>query len=113
MALFFDKDWFDAALTRCHMRREDLARALGLSERDIAEIWKDQRELSAKEVAAIAALLGIHPEAVAHHAGVSTPVPRTEIGLDKDALAQFDARLTRVEHLLEEIKALLQDGGGR
>jgi transcriptional regulator with XRE-family HTH domain len=119
MALFFDKTWFDAALARCHLQREDLARALGLGDRELAEIWKDQRELSAKEVATMAALLAVGPEEIAHHAGVSTPVPREGGGPragtvpGDDFLAQFDARLTRVEHLLEEVRARLQEKRGQ
>ncbi len=105
MALFFDKDWFDAALARSHMRRADLARALGLSDEEIAELWKDQRELSPAEVSTIAALLAVSPEEIAHHAGVSTPVPRADAG---DALARLEARLARVETLLEDMKALLE-----
>ncbi len=110
MALFFDKDWFDAALARSHMQRDDLARALGLSDVEIAELWKDQRELSAAEVSTIAALLAVSPEDIAHHAGVSTPVPRADAG---DALARLEARLARVETLLEDIKILLEQRSHR
>jgi transcriptional regulator with XRE-family HTH domain len=71
MALFFDRDWFDAALARSHLARADLARALGLSDAEIAEVWKDQRELSAGQVATMAALLAVSAEEIARHAGVS------------------------------------------
>lgn len=113
MALFFDKDWFDAALARSHMARGDLARALGLSDEEIAEVWKDQRELSAREVATMAALLAVTPDEIAHHAGVSTPVPKNAAPAEQapasgEALERLEARLTRVEILLEEMKALLE-----
>jgi len=116
MALFFDKDWFDAALARAGLGRGDLARALGLSEHEIAEVWKDQRELSARNVAVIAALLGAPAAEVADRAGVSTPVPRA-LPADPAALAEtlvetlaeFAERLARVERTLGEVKALLLD----
>ena len=41
MALFFDKEWFDAKLESAHLSRADLARALGLTDTQVAEIWKD------------------------------------------------------------------------
>lgn len=116
MALFFDKDWFDAALARAGLARGDLARALGLSGHEIAELWKDQRELSARDVAIIAALLAVPAGEIADRAGVSTPVPRA---LPADAaalaetlaetLAEFGERLARVERTLAEVKALLLD----
>jgi len=101
MALFFDGGWFDARLAAVHLTRADLARALGLDESEIAEVWKDQRELSARDVALMAALLNVSPEDVAKHAGVSTPVPRD------DGFSGIAARLERVERLLQDIKSLL------
>lgn len=104
MALFFDAEWFDARLAAGYLTRADLARALGISDAEIAEIWKDQRELSARDVVTIAVLLGVAPEDVAQHAGVSTPVPRAS---DTNALADIVRRLERVEHMLIELKTLL------
>jgi transcriptional regulator with XRE-family HTH domain len=110
MALFFDSDWFESRLAAAHLSRADLARALGLPETGIAEIWKDQRELSARDVAIIAALLGASAEEVASHGGISTPVPRptdkTDLG---QAIADLAARLDRMERSLSEMKALLLD----
>lgn len=112
MALFFDTDWFDAALARTGLARADLARALGLSGEQIAEVWKDQRELSAANVAIIAALLAVPAEEIANHAGVSTPVPRPvprdAAGLAA-AVADLSERMTRLERTLAEVKALLLD----
>lgn len=101
MALFFDSEWFDARLAAVHLSRADLGRALGLDENEIAEMWKDQRELSARDVALISALLNVSAEDVAKHAGISTPVPRG------DRLSEIAQRLERVERMLEEIKSLL------
>jgi len=101
MALFFDGEWFEARLSAVHLTRADLARALGLDETEIAEVWKDQRELSARDVALIAALLNVPAEDVARHAGISTPVPKG------DAISDIARRLERVERMLEDIKSLL------
>jgi transcriptional regulator with XRE-family HTH domain len=112
MALFFDSAWFDGRLAARALTRADLARALALTDAEIAELWKDQRELSAREVAAIAALLGASGEEVAAHAGISTPVPELapagteELGR---AVASLAERLARVERMLAEVKALLLD----
>jgi len=108
MALFFDSDWFDDRLAAVHLSRADLARALGVSEAGIAEIWKDQRELSVRDVSVIAALLGASAEDIATHAGISTPVPRPGDAADIGR-ADLAERLDRVERMLIEIKALLLD----
>src|SRR6202020_3100823 len=76
MALFFDAEWFDARLAANGHSRGDVARALGINGADVALIWKDQRELSAREVGVLSGLLGATPHETAEHAGVSTPVPQ-------------------------------------
>ena len=43
-----------------------------MSEAELALAFKDQRELSAREVGALAELLGASPAEVAERAGVST-----------------------------------------
>jgi transcriptional regulator with XRE-family HTH domain len=106
MALFFDSDWFESRLAAVHLSRVDLARALGVSETGLAEIWKDQRELSARDVAVIAALLGASAEEVASHAGISTPVPAAPSG---NSIADLTARLDRMEKMLIEMRELLLD----
>jgi plasmid maintenance system antidote protein VapI len=97
MALFFDSEWFDARLASAGLKRSDLAAALGLSEHEIRELWKDQREITADNVRVIAALLGASPYDVANRAGVSTAVPQDN----------HDDRLERIELELREIKTLL------
>ncbi|HEY2070287.1 MAG TPA: helix-turn-helix transcriptional regulator [Rhizomicrobium sp.] len=100
MALFFDAEWFEARLAAAGLTRAVMAQALGLSEQQIAEVWKDQREISAREVSTMAALLGVSPEDVAKHAGISTPVPKPASELD-----DIRARLDRIEQTLAELKA--------
>lgn len=97
MALFFDKEWFEARLSAVHLSRADFALALGLNETEIAEVWKDQRELSARDVSLMAALLNVPAAEIAKRAGISTPVPR------ENTLADLVARLERIEQKLDEL----------
>jgi plasmid maintenance system antidote protein VapI len=105
MALFFDTAWFDARLAATGLTRGHLAATLGLSDEQVAEIWKDQREISANEVAVLAALFGVTAQDIAQHAGISTPVPK--------AAADIEARLAKVERELAELKAQLTALGKR
>ncbi|HEY8949814.1 MAG TPA: hypothetical protein VIM56_13085 [Rhizomicrobium sp.] len=107
MALFFETEWFDARLAGLHLTRDDVARALGLSAAEIAEVWKDQRALSARDVATLAALLAVAPQEIARHAGISTPVPKPQASV----LSELAARLERVEAELAAIKKLLAERG--
>ena len=75
MALFFDRQWFEARLAERALSQRVMAAAAGLSEAELVLVFKDQRELSAEEVGIFADLLGVPPTQIAHHAGVSTPVP--------------------------------------
>jgi len=101
MALFFDQDWFTATLAERGLSRTVLAAASGMSEADLALVWKDQRELSAAEVAAFAELLGVPAAEVANRAGVSTPVPggdpMARIAALEREVAGLKARLERLE----------------
>ena len=93
MALFFDQAWFDAQLTRMGTSRADIARLLSLNAVQVEELWKDQRELSARDVALLARFLNVSPLTVAERAGVSTPVPaaETSAGPAVQALAALSA----------------------
>jgi transcriptional regulator with XRE-family HTH domain len=112
MALFFDAEWFDARLAANGMARSDVARALGIDNEEVTLVWKDQRELSAREVAALASLLDTTAHEVAKRAGISTPVPQP-MPTDPVALAatlsDITERLTRLERALADVKALLLD----
>jgi transcriptional regulator with XRE-family HTH domain len=109
MALFFDAQWFDAQLAARGLARADAAKALGLNAEQIAELWKDQRELSVADVRALAGLIGAPPQEVATRAGVSTPVPAEAPADPSAALAAMSERLTRIERQLIELKALILD----
>jgi uncharacterized protein YceH (UPF0502 family) len=102
MALFFDAAWFDAALADRGLSRTVLAAAAGMSEADLALAYKDQRELSEREVAAFAELLGVGPAEIARHAGVSTPVP----GQGAEArIASLERRVAALEAELARLRA--------
>jgi len=102
MALFFDTEWFDARLGERGLSRTVLAAWVGMGEADLALVFKDQRELSAEEVAKFAELLGETAAEVASRAGVSTPAPG-----QGEALAQRVAALERrIAELEAEVAAL-------
>jgi len=104
MALFFDAAWFDARLGERGLSRSILAAAAGMSEADLALVYKDQREVSAREVEVFAELLGVPVAEVARQAGISTPVPGQSV----------EARLARLEREVAELRAevvKLRSGG--
>jgi transcriptional regulator with XRE-family HTH domain len=101
MALFFDQDWFAARLADRGLTRTVLAAAAGMTEAELAQVWKDQRELSAREVGILAELLGETPAEVANRAGVSTPTPggdpMARIAALERQVAELQGRLARLE----------------
>lgn len=100
MALFFDAEWFDARLGERGLSRRLLAAATGMSEAEIALVFKDQRELSAAEVALFAELLGVEATEVADRAGISTPVP--------GQASATEARITALERRVTALEAELR-----
>lgn len=99
MALFFDAPWFDERLAERAMSRAVLAAAAGLTEAELALVFKDQRELSAEEVARFAELLGVPPGEVADRAGVATPVP--------GGAGAMERRITALERRVAALEAEL------
>ncbi len=100
MALFFDAAWFDAQLGERGLSRRVMAAAAGMSEADLTLVFKDQRGLSAGEVAAFAELLGLAAAEIARQAGVSTPVPgggpEARITALERRVAALEAELARL-----------------
>ena|SRR3569833_2326724 len=96
MALFFDAEWFDARLGERGLSRGVLAAGAGLSAEELALVFKDQRELSAGQVAIFAELLGVAAAEVAAHAGVSTPLPRQANAADA-RVAALERRVAALE----------------
>jgi uncharacterized protein YceH (UPF0502 family) len=91
MALFFDAPWFDAKLAERGLSRAVMAAVAGLTEAELALVFKDQREVSAGQVASFAELLGASAAEIATRAGVSTPTPAT------DRLAVLERRVAALE----------------
>lgn len=113
MALFFDQEWFDHKLAVQGKSRTELAAILGLSEPEISDIWKDQREVSPAEVAMIADFLNESRTEIASRCGVSTSsteqdTPPTS-SLPNDGMAVLDDRLTRIERRLARLEQSLAD----
>lgn len=101
MALFFDAPWFDARLSARGLSRADLAAVAGLTEAELALVFKDQREVSAGQVAAFAELLGVTGAEVADHAGVSTPVPG---GQGEDRIAELERQVAALSAEIARLK---------
>ena len=117
MALFFDQKWFNERLETAGLSKGDLARALGLSDTELAEMWKDQREISDRELSTMALLLGASQNEVHKRGGVQgSPEVRAALKarLSPAGTHQADqgieARLARIEVLLEEILKKLKSG---
>jgi transcriptional regulator with XRE-family HTH domain len=94
MALFFDAPWFDGKLSERGLTRDVMAAVAGLSAAELAEVFKDQREVSARQVAAFAELLGVTPGEVADRAGISTPLPGQSV---ESRLAALERRVAELE----------------
>jgi hypothetical protein len=101
MALFFDAEWFDARLGERGLSRAVMAAAAGLSEAELALAFKDQREISAREVAIFAELLGEPAAEIARRAGVSTPVPGADAAT---RVAELERRVTALEAEVARLK---------
>jgi transcriptional regulator with XRE-family HTH domain len=102
MALFFDAEWFDARFAERGLSRGVLAAAVGIDEAELALAFKDQREISARDVARMAELLGAPVAEVASRAGVSTPAPGR--GGYEQRMAALEARIARLEAEIAALK---------
>lgn len=104
MALFFDAAWFDARLGERGFSRDVLAAATGMSGADLALVFKDQRELSAGEVAVFAELLGVAGAEVAVRAGISTPVSG-QAGSAEARIVALERRVAALEAEVAELRS--------
>lgn len=102
MALFFDAAWFDARLEERGLSRATLATVSGLGEAEITLLFKDQREMSPREVAVFAELLGATAAEVADRAGISTRAPQP---------ASLEARIQALEGRVADLEARLAARG--
>ncbi len=108
MALFFDQAWFDAKLKSLGFDRSIIASALGLAPDQVDEVWKDQRELSAREVATLSTLLQVEAAEIATRAGVSTPDP-TDASSDRPEFAGFARDLAEIKERLARLESAIGD----
>jgi hypothetical protein len=99
MALFFDAAWYDDRLAERGLRRKVLAVAAGMSEVELTLAFKDQRELSMREVSVFAELLGVAPAEAASRGGVRPP-PIS----DAQRLVALEARVAALEAELARLK---------
>jgi hypothetical protein len=99
MALFFDAAWYDERLAERGLPRGILAAAAGMSEAELDLAFKDQRELSVREVSVFAELLGVTPAQAASRAGVRPP-PMS----DGQRIAALEARVAALEAELARLK---------
>jgi hypothetical protein len=98
MALFFDARWFDERLAERGLSRATLAAVCGIGGDEIALLFKDQREMSSREVALFAELLGASPAEVADRAGIPTRAPTVD---------PVEARLRALEARVAALEAAL------
>lgn len=117
MALFFDVTWFEGVLKARGLSRAQLGEVLGHPPVAIDDMFKDQREVTARDVVLLASLLGHPTEEIARRAGVSTPVPKAPMpdtastgAAIEERLLLLDARLERMERSIADIRRILAAG---
>lgn len=118
MGIFFDQDWFDDRLKAAGLTHAAMAQAAGMTIDEIDMVFRDQRELEAPEVHAIARILSADPREVANRAGVADPgaaprpIMRPERGgglqapefvVTREVIAGLHERIDRLERLIEVV----------
>lgn len=109
MALFFDQAWFAEKLEAAGLSKPDLARALGLTASELEAMWKDQREISEREIKTMALILGVSEAEVRNKGGIQGSPEARAAALGHRAPSapevapSVEERLTRLETLLEQV----------
>lgn len=103
MALFFDRDWYEARLAERGVSRAVLAAVAHMDEASLELAFKDQRELSWSELTAFAELLGVTPAEAGLRAGVRAP-PDPVDARDR-RIAALEARVAALEARLSDLKS--------
>jgi hypothetical protein len=111
MALFFDQSWYDARLSERGLTRVVLAAVAGMTNDELALAYKDQRELTAAQIAAFAEVLGVSLAEAARRAGVGAHAaapprepPKEAVSLEQK-VAALEARVAALEAALARQKA--------
>jgi len=113
MALFFDQKWFNEKLKAAGLSKPEMANALGLGNKELEAMWKDQREISDREIGTMAMLLSVSEGDVRKHGGVQGSPEARAARTRKSEPAQavpvddLEARLARVEARLAKLEAQL------
>ena len=107
MALFFDQLWYDARLAERGLTRVVLAAIAGMTGEELAMAYKDQRELTAAQIAAFAELLGVPLAEAARRAGVGAHAasPLGEPLSLAQRVVTLEARVAALEAELARLKA--------
>jgi hypothetical protein len=124
MSMFFDQDWFDARLKAVGLSRSHIAQAAGMTIDEVEMVFRDQRELEGREVAAIARILRVDPSEVANRSGsadigpdrmdsigiVDDMIPArprspsggaSEFQVTREVIAGLHERMDRLERMIE------------
>ena len=95
MALFFDQAWYEAQLAQRGLNRAVLAAVAQMDAASLDLAFKDQRELSWRELTAFAELLGVAPAEAASRAGVRPPLD--PVDARDQRIAALEARVAALE----------------
>jgi|GEM_PF-224830 len=111
MALFFDRVWFTDRLEQRGLALSDVGPLLGLTDQDWIGVVKDQRLLTAVEMAKFAELLGAPIEEVASRAGIAMPgrAVGDRLRQEERSLVAIMARLDALERRLAATEAMLAE----
>jgi len=106
MALFFDQSWYDARLAERGLSRTVLAAVAGMTGEELALAYKDQRELTAAQIAAFAELLGVPLAEAARRAGVGAhaAAPVAAPPSLEQKVATLEARVAALEAEIARLK---------
>jgi len=105
MALFFDQLWYDARLAERGLSRTVLAAVAGMTGEELALAYKDQRELTAAQIAAFAELLGVPLAEAARRAGVGVHAAApAEVPPLERRVAVLEARVAALEAEIARLK---------
>lgn len=114
MALFFDQKWFNARLKDAGLTKGELAKSLGLTNVELEEMWKDQREILDREIGTMALLLGVSESEVKKRGGLQgSPEARAALRSKSEGAApasgsqDLAARVAELEERLAKLEARL------
>lgn len=106
MALFFDQKWFNEKLEAAGLSSAELAHALGLTEAELAEMWKDQREITDGQIGTMALLLGVPEAEVKSRGGLQgSPEARARLAVQRSQAPATPPSATDLETRVADLEA--------